>query len=263
MVRFAVLLLALGLVHSAEAHPVQPPAAAKAKPAVKKPAPPKATPTTPSASGPCIGVFSLLGDHFQVKKIGIMVFGNEFKEITVDNWGLDDLVVERVRAVVATGLAVRRIAYAKDAFAGYAPGIGIFQNGNANVPAIVQRAAGQTQCERYIVVTRAVAQYVGNQPIFGIGIVNSGRPIRSFTQIHVIIRIHVHDGRTFAVLKSGTGSLSGAYVLAMAGGRNTREVEDTWWPEPPEAANNPKMREAARALLAEILDKSLPALLAP
>ena len=101
MARLAVLLLALSLVHSAQAQPVQPTPAAKARPAVKKPASPEGTLAPPSASGPCIGVFPLLGDRFQVKKIGITVFGNEFKEIAVDNWGLDDLVVERVRAVVA------------------------------------------------------------------------------------------------------------------------------------------------------------------
>lgn len=148
----------------------------------------------------------------------------------------------------------------KDAFAGYTPGIGIFQNNNAKVPAIVQQAAGQTHCQRYVVVTRAVAQYVGNQSIFGIGVVNSGRPIRSLTQIHAVIRIHVHDGSTFAVLKSGTGSLNGDNILT--GGRNARALDDSRWPEPPEAANNPAMREAVRSLLAEILDKSLPELLA-
>ena len=104
------------LVHSAQAQTAQPPTAAKAKPAAKKPAPPKAVAATPAASGPCIGVFPLLADRFQVRKIGITVFGNEFKQITVDNWGLDDLVVERVRAAVGPSMAVRRIAHAKGAF---------------------------------------------------------------------------------------------------------------------------------------------------
>jgi hypothetical protein len=64
-----------------------------------------------------------------------------------------------------------------------------------------------------------------------------------------------------ALLKSGTGSLNGGNILT--GHRTEREVDDSWWPEPPEAANTPKMREAARTLLTQILDKSLPELLAP
>ena len=102
-------------------------------------------------------------------------------------------------------------------------------------------------------------QYVGNQSIFGVGIVNSGRPILSTTQLHAVVRIHVHDGQTFAVLKSGTGSLGGNIFLS---GPATKKLDDSWWPEPPEAANTPAMREATRKLLGEVLDKSMPELLA-
>jgi hypothetical protein len=258
MVRLAALLLALSVVHSAPAQTVQPPAAAKVKTAVKKPPLPKAMTGTPAASGPCIGVFPLLADRFEVKKIGITVFGNEFRKIAVDNWGLDDLVVERVRAAVSPGMAVRRIAYAQGAFDGYVPGIGMFQNLDTKAASIVRHAAAQTQCERYVVVTRAAAQYVGNQSIFGLGIVNSGRPILSTTALHAVVRIHVHDGQTFAVLKSGTGSLGGSSFLS---GPPTRKLDDSWWPEPPEAANTPAMRDATRKLLGEVLDKSLPEML--
>ena len=240
MVRLGALLLALSLVHSAQAQTVQPPAAAKAKPAARKPAPPKAVAETSAASGPCIGVFPLLGDQFGIRKIGITVFGNEFKQITVDNWGLDDLVVERVRAAIGPGMAVRRIAHAK-------------------APAIVRQAAARTQCERYVVVTRAASQYIGNQSIYGLGVVNSGGPLLSTTQLHAVVRIHVHDGHTFAVLKSGTGSLGGSSFLS---GPPTKKLDDSWWPEPPEAANTPAMRDATRKLLGEVLDRSLPELLA-
>ena len=260
MARLAMLLLALNLIHSAQAQTVQPPAATKAKPAGKKPASPKTVVTTPAASGPCIGVFPLLAGRFGVKKIGITVFGNEFKEISVDNWGLDDLVVERVRAAAGPGIAVHRIAHGKGAFDGYVPGIGMFQNLNTRAPAIVRQAAAQTQCARYVVVTRAASQYVGNQSVFGLGIVNSGRPILSTTRLHAVVRIHVHDSQTFAVLKSGAGSLGGNNFLS---GPATKDIDDSWWPEPPEAANTLAMREATRKLLGEVLDKSLPELLSP
>ena len=258
MVRLAALLLAFSFVSPAQAQTVQPSPAPKARPAAKKRTPPKATVEPAAASGPCsIGVFPLLGDQFGVRKIGITVFGNEFKQITVDHWGLDDVAVERVRAAVGPGVAVRRMAFAKAAFEGYVPGIGMFQNLDTKAPAIVQRAAGQTQCERYVVVTRAASQYIGNQSIYGIGIVNSGAPLLSTTALHVMVRIHIHDGRSFAVLKSGNGSLSGANFLT---GPPTRKLDA--WPEPPEAANTPAMREATRKLLGEVLDKSLREMLA-
>jgi hypothetical protein len=77
-----------------------------------------------------------------------------------------------------------------------------------------------------------------------------------------VIRIQVHDGRSFAVLKSGEGSIDGDKNVLMRG-PPVRQINDAWWPNPPEAANSPAMRDATRGLLAEVLDKSLPELLAP
>jgi hypothetical protein len=131
MLRFAAVLLVFSLAVAAQAQSVQPPTAASAKSAAKKPVqrkPVGALQPAVTASGPCIGVFPLIGDRFAVNKIGLTVFGNEYKEIAVDNWGLDDLVVERVQAAVGPGISVRRIATAEGAFDGYKPGTGLFQN---------------------------------------------------------------------------------------------------------------------------------------
>jgi hypothetical protein len=61
------------------------------------------------------------------------------------------------------------------------------------------------------------------------------------------------------VLKEGIATLNGNSPLM--GGHQTRKLDDTEWPEPPEAANTPAMRDATRKLLAGILDGSLPQML--
>jgi hypothetical protein len=251
MIRLAVLLLAFGLVHSAQAQTAQPPTAAKAKPAAQKPAPPKAKAEAPAPSGPCIGVFPFLGNRFDVRKIA---FPNEFKEITVDNWGLDDLVVERLRAAAGRGTAVRRVAHAKDAFNGYAPRAPIFQD-DPKASEIVRQAAGQTQCERYIVVRRTNV-LIGNRPTFGIGVINSGGSLFSVTLLHVVVGFFVYDGHTFAEIKRGGGA-PGSFLSDSP----ARRLEGFSWPERPEGVNTPAMREATRKLLGEILDYSLPGML--
>jgi hypothetical protein len=45
-----------------------------------------------------------------------MALGNDLKEVPIESWGLDDLVVARVRAAAGAGIAVRRIAYPANAF---------------------------------------------------------------------------------------------------------------------------------------------------
>lgn len=259
MLRLAALLLAISVAHSAQAQSVQPPASAR--PAVKRPAPKAASasrPATPAASGPCVGVIPLVGDRLEVKKIGLTVFGNEYKAIPVD-WGLDDLIVERVRAAVGPGKVVRRISHPKGAFDSYRPG-GVLFNKDEQSAALLAQHVGQPRCERYVVVTRSGAQYVGNQAINGIGVVNVGSPMLGKTYVHALVYINVHDGQSLAVLKRGRASINGNDFLL---GPPTRRLEDFSWPDSPEAVMTPTVRAAAQSMLAEVLDKTLPGMMAP
>jgi hypothetical protein len=92
------------------------------KPAAKKPAAKAKTAakqTSPADNGPCrIGVISAIGDQFEVHKLGLTVFGNDLAEAPIDSWGLDDIVVARIRAA-ASGAGVRKITFPKGAFGPY------------------------------------------------------------------------------------------------------------------------------------------------
>ena len=110
MIRTFALALALSCLATsawAQAQPVPETAAAPVavtKPAVKKQAPKTKTaakPPGPAENGRCrLGVIPALGDQFVVQKVGLTVFGNERTEVPID-WGLNDLVVARVRAAAA------------------------------------------------------------------------------------------------------------------------------------------------------------------
>lgn len=255
MLRFAVVLLAFSFALSAQAQQPQPPAPAPAKPAAKKSSQPKGAPAQPQASGPCVGVISSVGEAFAVKKIGFTVFGNEYKEISASEFKLDELIVERVQAVVGRSFVARRIAHAKGSFDTYhAGGFGL---GNSDAAARVRQVAGAAKCERYVVANRGVAQYIGNQSIAGVGIVNSGAAFLSNTVVHVVVRLTLHDGHSFEVLKSG---MAGTSSLTILSGAPSRLLKDFKWPEAPEEVNTPAVRATTRSLLAEVLDKSLPEL---
>src|SRR6266850_916818 len=117
MIRTFFVVLVLSCLAASASAQTQPAAVApttqatppSTRPAVKKPAPKAKTtakPPAPAESGPCkIGVIPVIGDQFVVQKVGLMVFGNEHTEVPIGAWGLDDLVVARVRAA-APGTAV-------------------------------------------------------------------------------------------------------------------------------------------------------------
>ncbi len=243
------------------------------KAAVKKQAPKAKTATPPTGAtenGPCrLGVIPAVGDQFVVQKVGFTIFNNEYTEVPIDRWGLDDIIVARIRAAAGGGNAVRRLAYAKGAFTPYDhPQPQLFRNSQDELTAIVRQIAANASCERYVVVTKLNGVLDGtNQTLLGVGVLNHGTSLFSRTHLFVNIHVTVFDGQTFAIHKNPSVSLAtvlaGALEMtALRGPR--RELDNALYPaNAADAANSATLRDGARTLLAETLDKTLPAILAP
>jgi hypothetical protein len=267
----ATILSCFILAASAQTPPAPAPmaqSATPAKPAAKKSAKAKSggkLQAAPAESGPCqIGVISTIGDKFTVQKVGVTVFGNEFAEVPVEPWGLDDLVVARVRAVVP-GMTVRKIAYAKGAFEPYYhPPLKLFRNQDEDLSGIVRQVAGNAGCARYVVLTTYTGQLDGtNQGLPGIGVINRDAAILSYTFLFANISVRTFDGQTFAVGKNPYANLESVLTHIAANltkNETMHKVDNSAFPaSPPDAVNSAALRDGTRDLLAERLDKILPA----
>jgi hypothetical protein len=239
---------------------------APGRPAAKKAASkPKAAAKPPAAveNGPCqLGVIPAIGDQFVVQKLGLTIFGNEYTEVAIDAWGLDDLVVARVRAVVAPGTGVKRVAYAKGAFAPYDhPAPALFRNSQDDLTAIVRQITANASCARYVVVTKFTGKIDGtNQTNRGIGVLNRGTSLLSHTSLFANIQVTVFDGQTFAIQKKpfDLGSVLAGTLARMTQDPLT-QLDNATFPEPAtDAAASATLRDRARALLVARLDKTLP-----
>jgi hypothetical protein len=233
--------------------------APKAKAAVK--------PATLAESGPCqIGVIPALGDKFLLEHIGLTVFGNEFTDAPVESWGLDDLVVARARAA-AGGQSVKRIAYARGAFDPYYnPPRELFRDARSDLVNVVRQVAANTNCERYLVVTRFAGQVPGtNQGATGIGLLtNWASGTFKNAQLFAFIGITVFDGKTFAKHEDpvGFGARLADHLSHLGRSEFFEPLKDFEVPATPEAvAGNSRLRDGARAMIAARLDKELPAYL--
>jgi hypothetical protein len=282
VIRTVVLLLALAVAKPALAQtaptPAPNPSPTKSSPALKKPAPPKpdagasaAAATAAAQRGRCIGVIPHIGDRFVVQTIGPMVFGNDLKEVPIESWGLDDLVVARVRAAAGTGVAVRRIAYPANAFEPFDnPPNRLFRNVEKDLKSVVQAIASAGGCERYVVVVKDTdGDRMTNQTFTGIGIFSRAG---GDTHLFALTALFVFDGHTFEVLKKGVGSpveeklpsnpsLYDVLRTNPMRGPNLALKDFSSWPPATDAVMG--LRDETRALLAESLDKTLPKLLAP
>ena len=245
--------------------PAPTPAAKKVAPKAKATAKPTAVSTE---SGPCqIGVIPAIGDKFFVKHIGLTVFGNELTEAPIESWGLDDLVVARVRAA-AGGLSTKRIPYAKGAFDPfYHPPRELFRDASHDLVDVVRRVAANANCERYLVVTRFTGQVAGtNQAAEGVGVLtNWSSGAFKTASLFAFFRVTVFDGKTFEKYDDaiGLGTRLAASLTNLVKDENFTPLKDFELPSEPEAvAGNIRLRDGARAMLTAKLDKYLPAYIA-
>ena len=58
-----------------------------------------------------VGIITVFGDMFHVQKVGITVFGSDFKEFSVASWGIDDMVIGKVRTLLGRRFNVKPVNY--------------------------------------------------------------------------------------------------------------------------------------------------------
>ena len=244
-----------------------PAAATPAKPVTKKVTPKaKAAAKQPVAAetGPCrLGVISALGDRFAVQKFGLTIFGTEESEVPVEGWGLDDLVVARVRAATGSDPTVRRIAYQKGAFEPfYNPTSRFLPDPREGLPAIVRSITPAANCERYLVVTRFKGQLPGtNLMLDGIGAYSRGLgSIARHSHLFANVGVTLLDGGNYETISR---PFAGLGTRLAEGLRLTEDpltkLDNSLFPEPATAVpGNATLRERTRALVAARLDQTLP-----
>jgi hypothetical protein len=238
--------------------------AAPTEPAARKTAPrakTEAKPAAPAEMGRCqVGVIPIAGNLFWIEKIGPIALSNTSARAAADGWGLDDLVVSRVRAA-APGTAVRRIAFSREELAQARKSVSFFRNTNSEMRDFARQVAAGTNCDRYVVVHRH-----GGPSVFGIGIVRFVSLFESRTYLYAIMYVRVYDGRTFELIKEGPALIDDESLLSRAylnpvGGPYRALDEGSFPASRAEAVANPTLREGVRALLTASLDKTLPAML--
>lgn len=245
---------------SAPANPAAKPAAKKAAPKAKS----MAKQPVAVETGPCrLGVISALGDRFAVQKFGLTVFETEESETSVDGWGLDDLVVARVRAATGTDPTVRKIAYPKGAFEPfYHPTSRFLPDPREGLPAIVRGITPNANCERYLVVTRFKGQLPGtNLMLDGIGAYSRGLgSLARHAHLFANVSLSLLDGGNYERINR---PFAGFGARLADGLRLTEDpltkLDNSPFPEAAAAVpGNATLRERTRTLIAAQLDKTLP-----
>jgi hypothetical protein len=236
------------------------------KPSAQVPAKPKAqtapkqSAAQPAPSGKSVCVASVIGQKFDVQKIGIMVFGNSLDKVAIDSWGVDDLAVRKIQDVVGRNYAVRRLPVSASALTLLEPKPFSGWVKDPMHDFLTAVAGTGPRCAMYMTVTRAASQYAGtNQHVAGLGIFNHESPIFDRTHVFASFVVRAFDGETLKPLRSEKPTTDPIAVTALTGGVSAmnRRVDKTWMPAPPQsAAQNAQLRSTTRALVEEGMAKA-------
>jgi hypothetical protein len=198
-----------------------------------------------------------------VQKFGVTVFETEQAYVPIEDWGLDDLVLARVRAATGSDPSVRKIVYPKGAFEPYFnPKSRLLPDPREGLPAIVQSFTANAHCERYLVVTRTRGEVPGTRlELDGIGAYNQGLgSLLRHSHLFAVFALNMLDGRTYEKLSR---PFAGIGARLSQGMRLTEDplnkLDNAQFPEPPSsAAGSATLREKTRELVAARLDQALP-----
>jgi len=247
--------------------PTAPPVNPAAKPVAKKAAPkakPKVAKPAATETGPCsLGVVSAIGNRFEVDKFGVTVFETEVNEVSIDAWGLDDLVVAHARAANGGAPGVRKIAVPKDAFELYYHPKSIFSPGpRVTLPQIVRDITANANCQRYLVVTTFNGKIPGtNLELNGIGTYNQGLgSIIRHSHLFANIQISMLDGQSYEKVGSFGADIGSRLAEDMRITEDPlKKLDNVDFPDPPASAPGSNLlRDRIRTLVAAQLDRDLP-----
>jgi hypothetical protein len=198
-----------------------------------------------------IGVISAMGDTFYLQKVGRTVFGNERNEFPAAAWGIDDLMVSKVRATLGRRFDIRPVTYQRAAFYASNPG---------GIGARVRAAAPSGGVDAYVVLTRGVSQ-VGatNQYVNGLGLLEaSGGILYANTYfVYAIYAVDLVDANAFSSMGAAISLMPGESLVdplrttALRGPH--RQVDQSWWPTSLDAASNQRLKGA----VVQLIDASL------
>jgi hypothetical protein len=204
-----------------------------------------------------IGVISTVGDAFNVKTVGMTVFGNEENKFPIPSWKVNDRVTASVANLLKKNFKVKRIPAQEAAFASLdAPGR-LFRSYDDDLLEIVRKLSAAHPADYYLVVTPSGSPFgSSNQVLRGLGVTRTDGGLLGLgagDYVHALTALRVYDGQ-FKLLRTESGTIGQETFLATVKGPHQLLEDDKRLPKEAQAvAKDPRAKQIAL----DLLDKSL------
>jgi hypothetical protein len=234
----------------------QPAKAKESKPAKPAPAAPAA-----AVGKKAVCLITEATHRFNMQRIGLTVFDNDFKSLTIDDWKLDDRIYGKIKAILAKDFAVKNIPATYEAFQPLRESRGLFSDTEGARKAVIQKIASGSSCDFVLVVMGHASQVSStNQSVGGLGVLDHGNGIVGwYRHIHALTFFYVYDGKTFQELRRQRGESEDSTLFKNIHGPSV-EVDEKQHASAQAVADDPKTRDIVWRLLEKSLDLTLPQL---
>jgi hypothetical protein len=228
--------------------------------AAAQPAPGKKT-EQGAAGKKTVCVVSDVVHHFGLKKIGVMVFGNEFSTVPITQWKLDEKISAKTKAVLAKSYVVKYIPAPDEAFKPMREATSIFSDRAGARRAVMQPLTSGSTCDFVLFVTGNASQYAStNQYVGGLGVVETGSEIFGvLREIHALTFLYLFDGKSFEVIGYNRGESAESTLFKSIHGPS-QQIDSKSHASLQAVADDPKTRDIVASLIDTSLDLTLPIL---
>lgn len=199
--------------------------------------------------------------RFNLQKVGLTVFDNEFKSLPIESWKLDDKVYGKTKAILAKDFAVKNIPATYEAFKPLQESRGLFSDTEGTRKSVIQKIASGSSCDFVLVVMGNSSQLGStNQYVGGLGVLDHGNGIVGWYRfIHALTFFYVYDGKTFRELRNQRGESADSTLFKNIHGPSI-EIDEKQHASAQAVADDPKTRDIVWRLLERSLELTLPQL---
>jgi hypothetical protein len=212
-----------------------------------------------------VGVISAVGDELTLTKAGLTGFENHDQSVSIEPWGIDDLIVSRAGALLSRRFQVQPVTYKRAAFAALerdtsiagpiaVPIFVVNRMRDDPIKALVRTQVSPQGLDAYVLITKAKTKFGSRgHTITGIGVINRAALFDSHAQAHALYMIRVIDGHDFSVIDTKSAPpVDNIEIVRLAG--PSRTVDDSLLPTADDAARNEKLKAA----IIDLIERSLP-----
>jgi hypothetical protein len=199
--------------------------------------------------------------RFNLQKIGLTVFDNEFKSLPIESWKLDDKIYGKTKAILSKDFSVKNIPATYEAFKPLQESRGLFSDTEGTRKAVIQKIASGSSCD-FVLVVMGNASQLGStkQYVGGLGVLDHGNGIIGWYRfIHALTFFYVYDGKTFQDLRSHRGESEDSTLFKNIHGPSV-EIDEKRHASAQVVADDPKTRDIVWRLLEKSLELTLPQL---